>query len=233
MSLINDALKKAQKLRTGETAPPPPAPERPGVRIAKRPHPVPVRTMVICTTGAIALLVTAVATTAIMMSKPALVLALRKHSHATKPATAAPSTTAGSQANALTGGIKVPGLSPPATPPVAAVIPPPAPPPATPEPAAPETTAPPAKVAATVPVAPKPAAVISVTSPDPKIIAFLDTLKIAGIRVSDANSKVLMNDRVFRLNEIVDQSLGLKLTGVAADLLTFVDQRGVVYTKDF
>jgi len=71
------------------------------------------------------------------------------------------------------------------------------------------------------------------SKPDPKILAYLDALQIAGIRVSDTGSKVLMNDRVFRENEIVDHLLGLRLKKVESDNLTFVDERGVIYTKNF
>jgi len=69
--------------------------------------------------------------------------------------------------------------------------------------------------------------------PDPKILAYLDALQVAGIRVSDTGSKVLMNDRVYRECEIVDHLLGLRLKKVESDTLTFVDERGVVYTKNF
>jgi hypothetical protein len=71
------------------------------------------------------------------------------------------------------------------------------------------------------------------SKPDPKILAYLDALQIAGIRVSDTGSKVLMNDRVFRETEIVDHLLGLRLKKVQSDTLTFVDERGVIYTKNF
>ena len=70
------------------------------------------------------------------------------------------------------------------------------------------------------------------TKPDPKILAYLDALQVAGIRISDTGSKVLMNDRVFREGEIVDQLLGLRLKKVESDMLTFVDDRGVIYTKN-
>ena len=70
------------------------------------------------------------------------------------------------------------------------------------------------------------------TKPDPKILAYLDALQIAGVRVSDTGSKVLMNDRVFRENEIVDHLLGLRLKKIDSDTLTFVDERGVIYTKN-
>ena len=71
------------------------------------------------------------------------------------------------------------------------------------------------------------------SKPDPKILAYLDALRVAGIRVSDTGSKVLMNDRVYRESEIVDHLLGLRLKKVENDTLTFVDERGVTYTKNF
>ena len=69
------------------------------------------------------------------------------------------------------------------------------------------------------------------TKPDPKILAYLDAMQIAGVRVSDTGSKVLMNDRVFREGEIVDHLLGLRLKEVESNMLTFVDERGIIYTK--
>jgi hypothetical protein len=70
------------------------------------------------------------------------------------------------------------------------------------------------------------------SKPDPKILAYLDALQVAGVRVSDTGSKVLMNDRVYRENEVVDQLLGLRLKKVESDTLTFEDERGVIYTKN-
>jgi len=68
--------------------------------------------------------------------------------------------------------------------------------------------------------------------PDERIQRFIDNLKVAGVRPSGADSKVLMNDRVYRLNDLVDRSLGLRLTKVMREALTFTDANGVVYVKD-
>ena len=54
-----------------------------------------------------------------------------------------------------------------------------------------------------------------------------------GIRSSGNESKVLMNDRVYRVNDIVDRNLGVKLTKVAPDSLTFTDANGATYVKYF
>jgi ribosome-associated protein YbcJ (S4-like RNA binding protein) len=58
-------------------------------------------------------------------------------------------------------------------------------------------------------------------------------LKVTGIRSSGTDSKVLMNDRVFRVNDVVDRSLGVRLTKVSSDSLTFTDANGAVYVKYF
>jgi hypothetical protein len=42
-----------------------------------------------------------------------------------------------------------------------------------------------------------------------------------------------MNDRVYRVNDTVERTLGVKLTKVEADQLTFADDNGLVYVKSF
>ena len=42
-----------------------------------------------------------------------------------------------------------------------------------------------------------------------------------------------MNDRVYRVNDVVDRTLGVRLIHVATDGLTFSDAKGVSYTKNF
>ena len=42
-----------------------------------------------------------------------------------------------------------------------------------------------------------------------------------------------MNERVYRVNDIVDRTLGIRLVKVAADSLTFSDPNGVSYVKGF
>jgi hypothetical protein len=66
---------------------------------------------------------------------------------------------------------------------------------------------------------------------DSKILVFIDKLKVLGIRAAGTDSKVLMSGRVYRLNDIVDYELGLRLTGVGTTTLTFLDENGAVYTK--
>lgn len=106
----------------------------------------------------------------------------------------------------------------------------PAPPPPAPAPTlAPKVEEAPARqvAAAAPPAAPAP------PRQNVKILTYLDNLRVTGIRAAGADSRVLMNDRVYRVNDMVDYELALRLTGVSTTTLTFVDDNGVVYTKTF
>lgn len=84
--------------------------------------------------------------------------------------------------------------------------------------------------------APAPAPTTAATGPgsfDQQVAAFVEAIHVTGIRSSGNESRVLMNDRVYRVNDIVERSLGVKLIKVAADTLTFVDAQGVTYEKYF
>jgi len=69
--------------------------------------------------------------------------------------------------------------------------------------------------------------------PPPHMITIINNLRVAGIRASGGDSKVLMNDRVYRLNDIIDPEMGLRLVGVTPTSLTFQDDRGASYTRNF
>jgi hypothetical protein len=121
-------------------------------------------------------------------------------------------------------------------PPPPATAPPPAPQPssvqvnlsaaATPAPAAP----PPARVARTEPAAAPPAAAAEVSFRR-RVLDYIDNLHVTGMRAAGSDSKVLMNDRIYRVNDVVDRELGLRLTGVSTTVLVFTDENGKVYTK--
>jgi len=89
-------------------------------------------------------------------------------------------------------------------------------------------------VAKTAPPAISPV-INSTPPPSPRqnrqIVVLINSLHVTGVRVAGDDSKVLMNNRVYRLNDTIDYDLGLKLTGVSTTALTFVDDSGVVYTK--
>lgn len=92
---------------------------------------------------------------------------------------------------------------------------------------------PPAPAAAAPLPAPEPEPPPAPPEPNPHVYVFLDRVRVTGVRVSATDPKVLMNDRVFRLDDVVDRSLGVRITGISAETLTFTDAAGYVYTKDF
>ena len=267
MSLINDALKKAQKLQMQGQAQPPPnpggapgvsgAPDRPAGSGGDRS--MPGQIFMLLAFGAGVLIALSVLATVYLLRQPAAPIAPEK------PALAP-------VVNAPPPGLPVPrslgeGGSPSNGPALAQTAPPPAPvlekfPTTIPTPSV--AAAPVPAVAPAVPdTRPAPPALpvlrdssegvslpavslpnpsngpalslsngLDPSKPDPRILAYLDAMQIAGVRVSNSGSKVLMNDRVFREGEIVDRLLGLRLTKIKSDLLTFVDERGVIYTKN-
>ena len=110
----------------------------------------------------------------------------------------------------------------------------PAPPPSLrPEPIAPTATTPAVTPAATAaPASPAaPSAPAAPPRPDEKVSAFIGTLRVAGVRAMGDDSRVLINDRVYRVNEVVDRNLGIRLVKVEPGSLHFVDGRGVAYVK--
>jgi hypothetical protein len=100
-----------------------------------------------------------------------------------------------------------------------------------PQPAAISPSAPPPAAVAAAPTDTPPAAPAERAKPDERIHAFVDACKISGVNASAG--RVLMNDRVFRLNDIVDRTLGVRLIKVEVDNLTFSDANGVTYVRYF
>ncbi|MBS0664479.1 MAG: hypothetical protein JSR48_14530, partial [Verrucomicrobia bacterium] len=136
------------------------------------------------------------------------------------PLQAAPVRTAAAEPAAASPVIVAPVITVP-------TLPPAAPPPSEAKPiaAAPVAAATPPPAAATPSLAP--------SGQDIRILTLIDALRVTGIRSSGGDSKVLMNDRVYRINDVVDYALGLRLTRVAADGLTFTDANGATYVKNF
>jgi len=65
------------------------------------------------------------------------------------------------------------------------------------------------------------------------VLSYLERARVTGIRVSATDPKVLMNNRVYRLNEIVDRDLQLRIVAIAPRELQFEDPIGHVYRKTF
>ena len=56
-------------------------------------------------------------------------------------------------------------------------------------------------------------------------------MKIGGIRRMNGGPRVVLNGQVYRLNEVVDRTLNLRLMEVTADQLIFMDAQGIRYTR--
>lgn len=65
------------------------------------------------------------------------------------------------------------------------------------------------------------------------MIQTIEAFRIAGVRASGPDSKVLMNDRVYRIGDTVDHALGIRISAVTANSITFVDEAGAAYTRNF
>jgi hypothetical protein len=96
--------------------------------------------------------------------------------------------------------------------------------------AAPEPAPPPEPVAR--PIQPQPPAV-HVNRPDPDVLAYVNTLKVRGIRITNGESKVLMNNKVYKTGEIVNYDLNVKLSEVSGQELIFEDVQGNTYVARF
>ena len=257
MSLINDALKKAQKQRTGEapvlSSMPSVGGESPG-RIARRAKPAGAETLVIrAGIGAGVLLVVVVGGYfAVRSDSQEKRTALVDQPSASVP----PAALAGGPSASASPQVSVPAAAPAPTftlpiapkpepvaqtPVVRPQVSAPAPAPATPaqptgsdprvSPFAPPSASNPqaSSLKSQVSAAPpQPAAKL-----EPRAIQFIENIKVAGIRASATDSKVLMNDRVYRIGSVVEAEMGLKLVEIAAGALTFEDERGARYTRTF
>jgi hypothetical protein len=146
--------------------------------------------------------------------------------------------------------IVLPSLSSPPPPPA---LPAPTPAPAPAAPAAPVVTLPysaptatpqPSPAPASAPVtAPAPAPVVAVApvaalpaSPaerEAQAYAFISSLRITGVRGTEREARVLMNERVWRLNDVVSPELGLRISSVRPNLLVFTDAQGKSYEKPY
>jgi hypothetical protein len=228
MSLINEALKKAQRQRAADTAaasqPAPAAPVagEPAPRIVKRRPPMPARALMLAIGGGCAVVVMAGVLTYILL-------------HLDEPLPPA------AKIAPATPHIKTPPVEPVVVAPPTVILPvlPPEPAPVAVVPAKP--TPPPTPTPQPIVVKPVPVAVApppaeikpAVPAANPKAEAFLETLHVTGVRMSETDPKVIMNDRIFRLNDVVDRATGLRLIQVSPSSLSFTDASGYVYTKSF
>ena len=236
MSLINEALKKAQRQRTDATpslAPVVPPAANGGTafpRIVKRKTPIPARALMMLLTGGILVLLTGIVLTIVVLNLEStpLVFAKKALGHQAKP-TPSPAVEPPSPPSVVLPPI-VTTIKPVEVDPI---LPPPQPHPVAVTPA-PVPTPPPAPVSVVV-VPPSTPPPILTPKPiaNPAVYAFLESLRITGVRVAGEDSKAIMNDRVVRLRDYVDRSLRLRLKAINASSMVFVDDPGFEYTKPF
>lgn len=272
MSLINEALKKAQRSRAGDASDVLPPMPSSGPRVAKRAQPRSSQQLVLVAAGGIALVVLSVVITIYLVNlppdpKPVVFTKPVTPAHAATSAaaaqlgvapTAAPKVA--EQASANTSALPPVNLQAPQEKPIreqarilvetesetltagSPVRP------ATSQEnsvAAPQTQPP---VATRSAMAPPPVVPVPGVPPaeqihapsgtlipnlDERVSLFVDAIRVAGIRSSGNESRVLMNDRVFRVNDIVERTFGLRLTKVDTNSLTFTDAGGAIYVKNF
>ena len=229
MSLINDALKKAQKQRTGESEPLPAVGGESAKRIARRGQPAGFTSLMVrIGVGAGVVIVIAVATVIFIRRPSAESVSAKPAPVTSPPVVQAPASKPVEVAppHAIVAPVTATHT------PVVTVAP------AKIEPAKPKVVEPPAPVVVTTAVA---APVITTPSTDAarpgrlaaRAITYIESIRVTGIRASGSDRKVLMNDRVYRLGDLVEPEMGLTLVGIAANALTFQDEKGAKYTRNF
>jgi len=229
MSLINDALKKAARQRAEEqadvVAPMPGGGHR---RPSKAGGPLKTQTIVLIAGGAVALIVVSAVITGIFIAGKS---EQKTTPSAPLPVVSAPSPTPLPQKVSIQAPIislpqaqaaAVQTAAPTALPTPIAVAK------ATPQP----TPAPTVAAALKAPVAAAPVAAAP-ESRNEIVQGIVDRYRISGVRAAGADSKALVDGHVYKINEVIDRTIGLKLVKVDSDHLTFVDNQGGTYIRSF
>jgi hypothetical protein len=213
--------------------------------------PLSTKTLWLCL-GAIALVLVSVGITMKFMQTPAKPVAVTKTAPAPLPDKASTPVQAGAslpvaspvvQAVAPPAPLIVPVETAPAPVVVLPAAQPTPPKPASPPPAQtvatdtpavslPATTATPVATAAALPPLYAPRAPAPV-NPSIRIQGFIDRIRVTGIRKSDTESRVILNYRMFRVGDMVDSGLEVKLVKIEDGVLTFADSSGKTYIKLF
>lgn len=233
MSLINDALKKAQRERTGgvpDTTPMPGGGSRPPIEAQRRANRGPQLTLI--AGGAIAGMLLAGGAVWLFRSPAQLATSSAPTQTETNPpitSTATPATMPPAPGSASAASQSKKGPEPVAAPVEATTAKAPAVAEPTVSTATPSAATTSSETQPATPPAPATAPALTLT----KLAEIVDAFRVTGIRPAGADSKVLLNDRVYRLGDVVDLAHGIRLTGATANSLTFTATSGVVYTRFF
>jgi len=216
MSIINEALKKAARQRAEDQSDSMANMHGASGSGNGRRTPMRSQTMVLIGAAALALIVVSVVITGLLLtgkSQPKVDFVT-----ATVPTTEVPASVT----------VQMPTISlaplpkPMPTPIVAAV--------STPLPSAPAVQV---TVKAPEPAAPSPTVAVPELSHADRVEAFMDNLHVSGVRAAGTDSKALVDGHVYRVNDVLNRPLGLKLVKIEEGQLTFVDSRGDTYIKNF
>ncbi len=237
MSLINDALKKAQRERSGGAPQPLPSASahpgqpasggRPPARPAVNLWPIAIAAVALVGGGAAVwfLKPTAAPVTvaaSVQPSSPIVTAAPTPEPPALVTAAPAAESAAPQLRINLTGATSAAPATPPPTQPAAV---------AAPVAAAPASAPAPFQVTLNLDAPQERRTDPTASVEDPRVLAFLDNARISGIRIAADDAKLLMNSKVYRTGDTVDRELGLKVTSIRPAELIFEDKRGIQYRK--
>lgn len=88
-----------------------------------------------------------------------------------------------------------------------------------------------AKAAAAAAKAAEEEAARAAAAPSDAIIEWLGKAKVSAVRLSDTESKVILNGQTYTVGEFVNYKLGLKVLVIQEKRLLFVDKNGKKYMK--
>ena len=69
--------------------------------------------------------------------------------------------------------------------------------------------------------------------PNPASIAYVKQMQIRGIRISDRNSKILMGNKVFGVESMINNELNLRVKEIKPREVILIDDDGFIYSKQF
>jgi len=69
--------------------------------------------------------------------------------------------------------------------------------------------------------------------PNPASIAYVKQMQIRGIRISDRNSKILMGNKVFSVDSMINNELNLRVKEIKTREVILIDDDGFIYSKQF